>query len=50
MLDVKKLNCKVKLAIISLWIEQLQKKDVLTDEEKEATSIICDYILEEVLK
>lgn len=50
MLDVKKLNCKIKLAIISLWIEQLQKKDILSEKEKEATSIICDYILEEVSK
>lgn len=50
MLDVKKLKTRIKLEIIMLWIESLQKKDKYTEKEKEAVSIITDYILEEVSK
>lgn len=49
MIDVKKLNYKIKISIISLWLESLFKKEI-SDREKEAISLICDFILEEVSK
>lgn len=50
MLDVKKLKTRIKLEIILLWIESLQKKNKYSDKEKEFVSLVCDHILEEVSK
>lgn len=50
MLDVKKLHVKIKLQVIALWIESLQRKDEISKKEKEVISSMCDYILEEVSK
>lgn len=47
MIDVKKLNYKIKIDIILLWLESLSKKEI-SSKEKEAISLMCDFILEEV--
>lgn len=50
MIDSKKICLKIQLEIISLWIEALKDKDILCSNEKEAISIISNYILEELMK
>ena len=50
MLDVKKLNTRIKLEIILLYIESLQNKDKYSKIEKDFISLVTDYILEEVAK
>lgn len=50
MLDVDKLNPKIKLEIILLWVENMKERKVYTTFDKIAISVICDYILKEVSK
>lgn len=50
MINFDKTDTKTKMEMISIWLEYLAKKKVLSIRDKEVISNVAEYLMEEVSK